>query len=494
MWRKLSQNSCINPMENLTKELWHPIFQAVSKTAGAMGVDCYVIGGFVRDLLLKRPCTDIDIVAVGSGIELARRTAEALDLPPQSVSVFKHYGTAMFHYGNMEIEFVGARKESYSPDSRNPSVETGSLEDDQCRRDFTINALAISLCEKNYGTLIDPFNGLEDLRKKVIRTPLDPLRTFSDDPLRIMRAIRFATQLNFSIDMHTLEAIHEESERLDIVSKERIVTELNKILLSRKPSIGFTLMDLTGVLDRVLPWISNLKGVECINNQGHKDNFYHTMEVVDKIAANTNNLWLCWAALLHDVGKPQTKRYLPETGWTFHQHEAVGSKMVPKIFRSLKMPQNEKMAYVKKLVYMHLRPIALVEDNVTDSAVRRLLFDAGDDIDDLMMLCEADITSKNQEKVKHLLRNFEHVRNKLKDIEEKDRIRNFQPPIDGLFIMQRYGLEQCKEVGILKNAIREAILDGRIGNNFEEALELLEEEAAKLGLHKVVEKATQTTE
>ena len=469
-------------MENLAKELRHPIFRTVSQTAEKLGLDCYVIGGFVRDLLLKRPCTDIDIVAVGSGIGLADMTAEALGLPPNSVTVFKHYGTAMFHYENMEIEFVGARKESYSPDSRNPSVETGTLEDDQLRRDFTINALAISLSAGRYGELVDPFNGLEDLRNKVIRTPLDPVRTFSDDPLRIMRAIRFAAQLNFSIDMRTLEAINQEAYRLDIVSKERIVTELNKILLSRKPSIGFTLMDLTGTLERVLPWISNLKGVESINNQGHKDNFYHTMEVVDKIAANTNNLWLCWAALLHDVGKPQTKRFMPETGWTFHQHEAVGSKMVPKIFRALKMPQNEKLAYVKKLVYMHLRPIALVEDNVTDSAVRRLLFDAGDDIDDLMMLCEADITSKNQEKVKHLLRNFEHVRKKLKDIEEKDRIRNFQPPIDGLYKKKKYGLSPCKEVGILKSAIREAILDGRIGNNFDEALELLETEAARMGL------------
>ena len=482
-------------MDNLAKELRHPIFRVVSQTAESLGVDCYVIGGFVRDLLLKRPCTDIDIVAVGSGIDLAHRTAESLHLPPQAVTVFKHYGTAMFHYENMEIEFVGARKESYTADSRNPSVENGTLQDDQFRRDFTINALAISLSTKNYGTLVDPFNGLADLKRKTIRTPLDPVRTFSDDPLRIMRAIRFAAQLNFSIDMETLKAIHQEAGRIKIVSKERIVTELNKILLSRKPSIGFDLMDMTGVLDLVLPWISNLKGVECINNQGHKDNFFHTMEVVDKIAANTNNLWLCWAALLHDVGKPQTKRYQPETGWTFHQHEAVGSKMVPKIFRALKMPQNEKMAYVKKLVYMHLRPIALVEDNVTDSAVRRLLFDAGDDIDDLMMLCEADITSKNQEKVKHLLRNFEHVRKKLKDIEEKDRIRNFQPPIDGLFIMKRYGLDPGKEVGILKSAIREAILDGVIGNNFEEALQLLNAEAAQMGLQPMEEKTppTQTT-
>lgn len=469
-------------MENLSKELKHPIFKVVSETAARLNLECYVIGGFVRDLMLKRPCTDIDIVAVGDGINLARQTAAALQLPENAVSIFKHYGTAMFRYEGLEIEFVGARKESYTPDSRNPSVETGTLTDDQNRRDFTINALAISLSEENYGELIDPFDGLSDLKNKIIRTPLDPVRTFSDDPLRIMRAIRFATQLNFSIDMKTLEAIHQEAKRIEIVSKERIVTELNKILLSRKPSIGFTLMDLTGVLELVLPWISNLKGVECINNQGHKDNFYHTMEVVDKIAANSNNLWLCWTALLHDVGKPQTKRYSPETGWTFHQHEVVGSKMVSKIFRSLKMPLNEKMDYVKKMVYMHLRPIALVEDSVSDSAVRRLLFEAGDDIDDLMMLCEADITSKNQEKVKQLLRNFEHVRQKLKDIEEKDRIRNFQPPIDGLFIMQKFGLSPCKEVGMLKSTIREAILDGIIGNNFEESYALLLQEAEKLGL------------
>jgi len=474
-------------MENLAKELRHPIFRTVSQTAEMSGVECYVIGGFVRDLLLKRPCTDIDIVAVGNGIALARQTAEKLGLPQHAVTIFKHYGTAMFHYENMEIEFVGARKESYSPDSRNPSVESGTLEDDQRRRDFTINALAICLNENRYGELIDPFKGFEDLKNKVIRTPLDPVRTFSDDPLRIMRAIRFASQLNFSIEMCTLEAIHQEAHRLDIVSKERIVTELNKILLSRKPSIGFTLMDLTGVLERVLPWISNLKGVECINNQGHKDIFFHTMEVVDKIAANTNNLWLCWAALLHDVGKPQTKKYLPDSGWSFHQHETVGAKMVSKIFRTLKMPQNVKMAYVKKLVYMHLRPIALVEDNVTDSAVRRLIFDAGNDIDDLMMLCEADITSKNQEKVKQLLRNFEHVRKKIKDIEEKDRIRNFQPPIDGLYIMEKYGLGPCKEVGVLKSTIREAILDGRIDNNFEEALQLLTQEAERIGLKAVDE-------
>ncbi|MBO4281773.1 MAG: HD domain-containing protein [Bacteroidales bacterium] len=472
-------------MKNLAKELQHPIFRIVSETAGQMGVPCYVIGGFVRDLLLRRPCKDIDIVAVGDGVELARQTAARLNLPEQAVNVFKHYGTAMFRYENMEIEFVGARKESYSPDSRNPSVTAGTLEDDQFRRDFTINALAISLSEADYGTLLDPFQGLEDLQHKIIRTPLDPEKTFSDDPLRIMRAIRFASQLNFSIDMKTLEAIHTEAHRLEIVSKERIVAELNKILLSRKPSVGFTLMDLTGVLDLVLPWVSKLKGVESINNQGHKDNFYHTMEVVDKIAIVSDNLWLCWTALLHDIGKPQTKRYQPETGWTFHQHEAVGAKMVPKIFRALKMPLNEKMDYVKKLVYLHLRPIALVEDSVTDSAVRRLLFDAGDDIDDLMLLCEADITSKNQEKVKHLLRNFEHVRQKLKIIEEKDRIRNFQPPIDGLYIMQKYGLQPCKEVGMLKNTIREAILDGVIGNNFEEAYRLLETEAAKLGLKAV---------
>ncbi len=468
--------------KNFSTNLEHPIFQVVREAAAEMHTDCYVIGGFVRDLLLQRPCTDIDIVAVGSGIELAYHTARKLHIPESAVSIFKHYGTAMFHYMEMEIEFVGARKESYTPDSRNPSVESGSLEDDQLRRDFTINALAISLSDADYGTLIDPFNGLNDLELKIIRTPLDPVRTFSDDPLRIMRAIRFATQLDFYIEKRTFEAIQSEAARIDIVSKERIVTELNKILLCRKPSIGLKLMDEAGVLERVLPWISNLKGVECINNQGHKDNFYHTMEVLDKIAANTNNLWLCWTALLHDVGKPQTKRYQPEIGWTFYQHEAVGAKMVSKIFRALKMPQNDKMDYVKKLVYMHLRPIALVEDSVTDSAVRRLLFDAGDDIDDLMLLCEADITSKNMEKVKNLLRNFEHVREKLKIIEEKDRIRNFQPPIDGQFIMEKYGLQPGKEVGILKNRIREAILDGEIGNNFDEALNLLEKEAEKFGI------------
>ncbi|MBO4403188.1 MAG: HD domain-containing protein [Bacteroidales bacterium] len=472
-------------MENYGKYLQHPIFSVVSEAAEALGTDCYVIGGFVRDLLLQRPCTDIDIVAVGSGIELARQTLRLLNLPEEEIHVFKHYGTAMFHYKEMEIEFVGARKESYSPDSRNPNVETGTLEDDQKRRDFTINALAISLNKKNYGELLDPFHGLEDLQRKTIRTPLDPVRTFSDDPLRIMRAIRFATQLNFSIESHTLEAIHDEAERIDIVSRERIVAELNKILLSRKPSNGFLLMDVTGVLERILPWIANLKGVESIQNKGHKDNFYHTLEVLDKIAAHTNNLWLCWTALLHDVGKPATKRFLPDVGWTFYQHEVVGAKMVSKIFRALKMPLNEKMEYVKKLVFLHLRPIALVEDTVTDSAVRRLLFDAGDDIDDLMLLCEADITSKNQMKVKHLLQNFEHVREKLKIIEEKDRIRNFQPPIDGGYIMEKYALPPCKEVGLIKNCIREAILDGIIGNNFVEAYTLMEQEAERLGLKAV---------
>lgn len=472
-------------MDNYSKYLQNPIFRIVSEAAAELNTDCYVIGGFVRDLLLQRPCTDIDIVAIGSGIELARQTVKKLHLPENEIHIFKHYGTAMFHYYDMEIEFVGARKESYTPESRNPEVETGTLEDDQKRRDFTINALAISLNKKNYGEMLDPFNGLDDLKHKIIRTPLDPSRTFSDDPLRIMRAIRFATQLNFSIESQTLEAIHDEAERIDIVSKERIVTEINKILLSRKPSNGFLLMDVTGVLERIMPWISNLKGIESIQNKGHKDIFYHTLEVLDKIAAHTNNLWLCWTALLHDVGKPATKRFNPETGWTFYQHEAVGSKMVPKIFRALKMPLNEKMEYVKKLVFLHLRPIALVEDTVTDSAVRRLLFDAGDDIDDLMLLCEADITSKNQIKVKQLLKNFEHVREKLKIIEEKDRIRNFQPPIDGSYIMEKYALTPCKEVGIIKNCIREAILDGIIGNNFDEAYALMEQEANRLGLKAV---------
>ena len=469
-------------MQNLSKSLPHPIFKYISQAGKELGMEVYVVGGYVRDIFLHRENKDIDIVALGSGIDLAKAVAEKVGVGENNVNVFKNYGTAMFHYQGIDVEFVGARKESYSQDSRNPIVEEGSLQDDQNRRDFTINAMAISLMEKNFGTLIDPFDGISDLQAKIIRTPLEPSITFSDDPLRIMRAVRFASQLHFTIDSVTLDGIKKQAHRIDIVSKERIVEELNKILLSKKPSVGFLLLDKTGVLARIFPWLPKLKGTESMDGYSHKDNFFHTLEVVDKIALNTHNLWLLWAALLHDIGKPNTKKYVPEQGFTFHQHEQVGAKMVVKIFREMKMPLNEKMEYVKKLVFLHLRPIALVEDIVTDSAVRRLLFDAGDDIDDLMMLCEADVTSKNQIKIKQYLQNFELVRQKLKDIEEKDRLRNFQPPINGELIMKTFNLPQCREVGIIKNAIREAILDGIIENQYEPCYQFMLDEAKKLGL------------
>ena len=469
-------------MNNCIKSLSHPIFKHISQVGKELEMEVYVVGGYVRDIFLHRENKDIDIVALGSGIDLAKAVAQKVGINENNVNVFKNYGTAMFHYQGIDVEFVGARKESYSQNSRNPKVAEGSLQDDQNRRDFTINAMAISLMEENYGTLIDPFHGMDDLNAKIIRTPLDPSITFSDDPLRIMRAVRFAAQLHFSIDLITLEGIQQQASRIDIVSKERIVEELNKILLSSKPSDGLLLLDNVGVLERIFPWLPKLKGTETVEGYSHKDNFFHTLEVVDKIAMNTNNLWLIWAALLHDIGKPNTKKYVPGQGFTFHQHEMVGAKMTTKIFREMKLPLNEKMEYVKKMVFLHLRPIALVEDIVTDSAVRRLLFDAGDDIDDLMMLCEADVTSKNPFKSKQYLKNFEIVRQKLKDIEEKDRLRKFQPPISGELIMNTFHLPPCREVGIIKNAIREAILDGIIENQYQPCYQFMMEEGEKMGL------------
>lgn len=463
------------------KQLTHPVYEIASQVADELGISAYAVGGVVRDLFLNRRSKDIDIVVVGSGIAFAQAVAKAIS-PHIEVSVFKNFGTARFRYENTEVEFVGARKESYRADSRKPAVEDGTLQDDLNRRDFTVNALAIPLNGPEKGQVIDCFGGLQDMNDKLIRTPLDPDITFSDDPLRMMRAVRFASQLGFSIVPETFEAIQRNAARLEIISKERIVDEFNKILLSPQPSWGINLLKDAGLLQYFLPELLNLQGVEVVNGRGHKDNYLHTLEVVDKIARVSNNLWLIWAALLHDIAKPVTKRYDEKIGWTFHSHEFVGSKMVGKIFNRLKMPANEKLKYVQKLVLLHLRPIALVEDIITDSAVRRLLFDAGDDIDDLMMLCEADVTSKNPEKVKRFMANFAKVRKKLEDIEEKDRLRNWQPPIDGLEIMETFGLGPSREVGIIKTAIREAILDGVIGNNHDEAYQLMLTEAAKLGL------------
>jgi len=466
--------------ETSEPNLQHPVFKAITEVASIEGVDVYVIGGYVRDLLLGRKTTDIDIVVIGSGINLASLVGRRLG--NQKVTVFKSYGTAMFRYRDLEIEFVGARKESYNRESRNPVVEDGTLEDDQNRRDFTINALAISLNKHDHGCLIDPFNGVEDLNSRIIRTPLDPLVTFSDDPLRMLRAIRFATQLEFFIEDRTLEAIIQNQERLSIVSGERITEELNKILLSPRPSTGFKLLDKTGLLDFILPELVALKGVETINGKAHKDNFYHTLEVIDQISLVTDDLWLRWAALLHDIAKPITKQFDPEHGWTFHAHNHVGEKMVPRIFKRLKLPLNEKMKFVQKMVYLHMRPIALIEKEVTDSAVRRLLFEAGDDIDHLMTLCEADITSKNRDRVDRHLRNFKIVRRKLREIEAKDKVRNFQPPVTGEMIMEAYGLTPCREVGVLKAAIKEAILDGIIKNDKDEAYRFMLEKGAEMGL------------
>jgi len=466
---------------NLKNRLIHPVFKLVSGIAAETQMPAYVIGGFVRDLILNRGSKDIDIVVLGNGIEIAEKTAEKIG-KNTTVNVFKNFGTAMLHYGDWQIEFVGARKESYHWDSRKPVVENGTLEDDQNRRDFTINALALSLQREDYGELLDPFGGLSDIEKQIIRTPLDPDITFSDDPLRMMRAVRFASQLRFAIHPVTLSAIRRNAYRISIVSMERIIEEFNKILLSEKPSSGIKLLDDSGLLALIFPQFMALKGAEFIDGKGHKDNFLHTLEVVDKISAGSDNLWLRWAAMLHDIAKPLTKHFEPETGWTFHGHEFKGSKMVPSVFKSLKLPLNEKMKYVQKLVLLHLRPIVLSEEEVTDSAVRRLLFEAGDDIDDLMMLCEADITSKNPEKVRRYMKNFEIVRTKLKEIEEKDRLRNWQPPVSGEIIMQTFALQPCREVGIIKNAIREAILDGIIPNQYDEAFRFMLAEGEKLGM------------
>lgn len=470
---------------NLENKLVHPIFKIINQSSNSKGIKAFVIGGWVRDLILNRESKDIDIVCLGSGIELSKDVASRIGKGAK-VSVFKNFGTSMLNYYdngiNWQIEFVGARKESYNRNSRKPIVEDGSLEDDQNRRDFTINALAISLNDEDYGELIDPFNGVEDMRNMIIQTPLDPDITFSDDPLRMFRAIRFACQLNFTIHNDTFDAIQRNAERIDILSMERIIDEINKMVLSPRASMGFKLMDRTGLLKLILPELVALKGVEQVGERAHKDNFKHTLEVLDNISPHTDNLYLRWAALLHDIAKPLTKRYDPKVGFTFHGHEVKGSRMIKHIFRRLKLPLNENMKYVEKLVELHLRPIILAEDIVTDSAVRRLLFDAGDDIEDLITLCIADITSKNFHKVQKFKKNFEIVKQKLIEIEEKDKVRNFQPPVSGEDIMKAFGIKPCREIGEIKTIIKDSILDGHIPNQRKEALELMYSEGKKRGL------------
>lgn len=465
---------------NYASHLQHPVFKVTQQIIDENELEAYVIGGYVRDLLLQRPSKDIDIVVVGNGLELAEKVAEKLRV--KKVSTFKSFGTAHFRYKDLDVEFVGARKESYQRDSRKPIVENGSLQDDQNRRDFTINALALDLRKDTFGDLIDPFNGLEDLNSETIRTPLEPQTTYSDDPLRMLRAIRFATQLNFTIEHESLEAIKENAERLKIISMERITDELNKIILSEKPSRGFKLLFATHLLHQFFPEMVALKGVETRNGKSHKDNFYHTLEVLDNITKESDDLWLRWSAIMHDIAKPPTKRFHPKNGWTFHGHEDMGSRMVPKIFRRLKLPMDYKMKYVQKLVRLHLRPIALVKGDVTDSAIRRLLNEAGDDIDDLMTLCNADITSKNEFKVRKYRKNFDKVEEKLRTVEEKDHVRNFQPPVNGKIIMDTFNIGPCNEIGIIKKRIKEAILDGDIQNEYEEAYALMLKIGKEIGL------------
>lgn len=476
-------------MRRLTREdfvrlLDRDVFRLITEVADQLGVECYVIGGFVRDFILSRPSKDIDVVVVGSGIELARAVGARIGRGAH-ISVFRRFGTAQLSWRGGCVEFVGARRESYSADSRKPAVENGTLEDDLRRRDFTINALALCLNRSRLGELVDPFEGVADLEDRLIRTPLDPDITFSDDPLRMMRCIRFATQLNFHIDEETFEALERNRERIAIVSRERITDELNKIMLADVPSKGFVDLERAGLLPLIFPQLADLQGVSRVGKWAHKDNFYHTLEVVDNVCRQSDNLWLRWAALLHDIGKPRTKHFDPLRGWTFRGHDVVGGRMVPDVFRRMKMPMNEKMKYVKKLVELHMRPIVIADDEVTDSAVRRLLFEAGDDIDDLMTLCEADITSRNAQRKQRFLDNFRLVRRKLVDLEERDRVRNFQPPVSGEEIMRVFGLTPCREVGTLKSAIKEAILDGKVPNEHDAAYDFMMKQAAAMGLQPV---------